>query len=530
MRVDVRVVFDGDQQVLATELLKHQLGGLTVNRLAAREETKPLDVATVIPKGRNGDNAQLPAQCVVDIAATWRDVNNAGSFPREHHGLPGGIAAPIDHAVAVDARAVGDRRIEWNPAPGLLGGQLIEWATVLPAHQLGSRDLAQDLVATVLLEDLGDGLEPGGSLRPAPLGASEALFEFPGQPGEFEVLLGEVIDSAVLLGLESNIGQLRIDRGGHVAGERPGGGGPDQQVFVVAAHQREPEEHRAVDGQLATFGHLHLAVGASPAARPRHDIMSAVQLAPLVALLEERPDGLVILGRESEVAPSPGGLAEAGDQLFSGPADLATGGSADGLRGRLPHVGSQLPQRGGVVPIHPVSQADRLLGLPGREGENPLFAGVGELVDAKVGDRVLGAEAEFLFHLDFHPQPLAVKAVLVPQFAARHGEVALIGVFVGATPGVVDAHGVVGGDRPVEEAPAGSPGVLSPQLGEDLAVTPEPQDIVFAANKTGVGGDFFEHGSCRRNESADGRPPVGRAEGPTHPGPALGTRGEKPQE
>ena len=60
---------------------------------------------------------------------------------------------------------------------------------------------------------------------------------------------------------------------------------------------------------------------------------------------------------------------------------------------------------------------------------------------------------EFLLDLDLDPQPLAVEAVLVAQLVAGHGEVALVGVLVGAAPGVVDAHRVVGGDGAVEEGP-----------------------------------------------------------------------------
>jgi hypothetical protein len=51
-------------------------------------------------------------------------------------------------------------------------------------------------------------------------------------------------------------------------------------------------------------------------------------------------------------------------------------------------------------------------------------------------------------------RPLAVEAVLVALPLAEHGVVALVEVLVGAAPGVVDAHRVVRGDRPVQEAVA----------------------------------------------------------------------------
>ncbi len=84
-----------------------------------------------------------------------------------------------------------------------------------------------------------------------------------------------------------------------------------------------------------------------------------------------------------------------------------------------------------------------------------------KLVDARVAvaghevlDVALALQPEFLLDLHFHPQPLAVEAVLVAEFVAGHGEVAVVHVLVGAAPGVVDAHRVVRGDRAVEEAPA----------------------------------------------------------------------------
>ena len=88
----------------------------------------------------------------------------------------------------------------------------------------------------------------------------------------------------------------------------------------------------------------------------------------------------------------------------------------------------------------------------------------------------LRLEAEFLLDLDFDPQPLAIEAVLIPLLVAGHGEVALVGVLVGAAPGMVDAHRVVGGDGPVEERPARLAAVLRAKLLENLGVVPELED------------------------------------------------------
>ena len=102
--------------------------------------------------------------------------------------------------------------------------------------------------------------------------------------------------------------------------------------------------------------------------------------------------------------------------------------------------------------------------------------------------------AELLLDLDFDPQALAVEAVLVAQLVAGHGEVALVGVLVGAAPGVVDAHRVVGGDGAVEEAPRRLARILLPQSGEDVLLGPEAKHVVLAADKFSVA-NLLEHES-----------------------------------
>ena len=54
--------------------------------------------------------------------------------------------------------------------------------------------------------------------------------------------------------------------------------------------------------------------------------------------------------------------------------------------------------------------------------------------------------------VDLNPQPLAVETVLPALVFAQHRLIALVQILVGAPPGVVDAHRVVGRDRAVDEA------------------------------------------------------------------------------
>jgi hypothetical protein len=128
-----------------------------------------------------------------------------------------------------------------------------------------------------------------------------------------------------------------------------------------------------------------------------------------------------------------------------------------------------------------------------------LLAQPDELVDAgervagnEVLDVALGAELQLLLDLDLDPQPLAIEAVLVALFLAEHGVVALVDVLVGAAPGVVDAHGVVGGDGTVEEGPARPAGVLRPELREGADVVPELQNVALLGGEIHLRLDLVE--------------------------------------
>ncbi len=66
-------------------------------------------------------------------------------------------------------------------------------------------------------------------------------------------------------------------------------------------------------------------------------------------------------------------------------------------------------------------------------------------------DLALIAKAQFFLDLDLDPQALAVEAVLVALPVALHGFEALIEIFIGAPPGVMNPHGIVRGNRTIEK-------------------------------------------------------------------------------
>ena len=71
----------------------------------------------------------------------------------------------------------------------------------------------------------------------------------------------------------------------------------------------------------------------------------------------------------------------------------------------------------------------------------------------EVFDIFFAFETESFLDLHLDPEPLAVEAVLVAGFAPAHRPEAVVKVFVGAPPSVMDSHRVVGSDRSIDERP-----------------------------------------------------------------------------
>ena len=254
--------------------------------------------------------------------------------------------------------------------------------------------------------------------------------------------------------------------------------------------------------------------------------MALVQPAAPVALGEEAPDQVVVLVAEREVAAAGVGHPEPPDEHLDGVGDRAV--RALDRRDRR-RVGAQQvaepAQLVRVVPVHPHPEPDRLLGLARRVGQHALLAERHELGDPERLDVALGREPEVALDVDLDPQALAVEAVLVALVLAEHRVEALVEVLVGAAPGVVDAHRVVGRDRPVEEAPVRSAGVLGTQPGEGPPVAPQLEDLVLLGDEIGLRTDGSEHsasgselGSVR---GARPRVTAGRTRVPVSAGPGI---------
>ena len=82
----------------------------------------------------------------------------------------------------------------------------------------------------MFLKDLSQRFQLWNTFRPLPFWSTEPVFEFGRQALKVQIVLGEVIDRVVALGPELDVVQIRVDRAGDVAGERPWGCGPDEEM------------------------------------------------------------------------------------------------------------------------------------------------------------------------------------------------------------------------------------------------------------------------------------------------------------
>ena len=226
----------------------------------------------------------------------------------------------------------------------ILGLEFVEWSIIFPADQRGPRKLADNLIpflAGLLLKDLFQRLELGHALDP--FLALELLLQALGRPGAF----GDVIDLVAQAHFE--IDKLRIHCGGHIARERPGRRRPDEQVLLRSAAEREGHKDRPMGDEPVTLMHFHLTQADAAARTPGHGVVTAIDQVAGVTLLEEAPDRVVVLIGHGEVA--------------------------------TPRVRRLLPVHV-AVPVHPVTEADRLLRLQPRERIHARFAEVHKAVDA----------------------------------------------------------------------------------------------------------------------------------------------------
>ncbi len=436
------------EAALALEVLDDRVGH--VAHVAPRQRAEPADEdAALVERGDDRQPERL-AELEVLGAAARGDVDDAGPL------VLADVGPRHDPVLVGRVRGVGRAGGEGLPD----SRQVVERPVIAPADHVRSGDLVEHLERT-------------------------------GERG-LEGPLPQPVDPVTLADLD--VADGRADGGSHVRGQRPGRRRPDQQRFARPVAERERDRQPRVVPVLVALVHLGLR-DARPAPRaPRHRVVALVDPAAPVALGQEAPDQVVVLVAEREVAAPDVLRPEPPDEHLDGVGDRAAGALDGGDGGRLrPEQLAQPAQLVGVVPVHPHPEPDRLLGLAGGVGQDALLAQRHEAGDPERLDVALGGEAELALDVDLDPQALAVEPVLVALVLAQHGVKALVEVLVGAAPGVMDAHRVVGGDRAVEEAPLRAVRVLGAQPRERPPLAPQIQDLVLLGDKVGLRVDGSEH-------------------------------------
>ncbi len=337
-------------------LLSHGRRGGAAQDLAAGQPVEAGQVDTVLVQRGDDGQIELAPQGEVLRAATGSDVDDARAFFRAD-------VAPGDDAVGIRLLGKGFNNL----------GQVIKRAGVLPANHVRALQAADDLVAL----------------------ADERVLHRP---------FGQIVRPAVL-SPHLHVVEFGANRGGDVAGQRPGGRRPDKQGLIVAAEQRQAHENGVVGHvEVAIGDDLVLADGRAAAGAPGHDVVAFIDPAVVVALLQEAPDLVVVLVAKGEVGAAQFRHAQPGDDLLDRIGDRAARplDGDDLVRVVIQQVG-QAAQLVRVVPVHPVAQTDRLLSLHGSIAQDARLAELDELGQTHALDVALAGEAQLLLGVDFHP-------------------------------------------------------------------------------------------------------------------------------
>ena len=268
-----------------------------------------------------------------------------------------------------------------------------------------------------------------------------------GQDAEVDRNRGVVAD------LDPGVGDVRVDRDGVVAGQGPGGGGPDQHRLTgrlaVISEEREAHVDRRVDDVLVAERDLMRGERGAATRAVRGDAMALVELVVLEESLQRPPDRLDVVVVKRYV-----GVVEVDPE-------------AD-----------------------PLGQAVPLLHV----GENRFAAERVELGDAVLLDLLGRGDAELLLDLELHRQSVTVPAGLPRHPEALHGPVARVDVLEDAGEHVVRAGASVCGRRALVEAPDIGVGALLQRALEDVVFLPALGDALFHVWKRLFGVDGKKSG------------------------------------
>ena len=146
-----------------------------------------------------------------------------------------------------------------------------------------------------------------------------------------------------------------------------------------------------------------------------------------------------------------------------------------------------------------------LLRDPVGETLHPRLAEGDEPIDPVRLDIALVGEPKLPLRLDLDPQSLAVEAVLISLALAEHGVVPHVEILVGAAPGVMYAHRVVRGDRPVKEAVATNRLLVAGEVALDSPrFAPGVDLLALEGGHLQLAGNRLEHSYSNNKHSRPG--------------------------
>ena len=258
--------------------------------------------------------------------------------------------------------------------------------------------------------------------------------------------LGQIIGIAVGR-LDLAVGILRIDAQRHVAGQRPGGGRPRQEVGVLPdrlkAHNGAAFLYRFVPLRNLVAGKRRSAAGAVG-----HDLKALVQKSPLVDALQRPPfafDIVVVIG------------------------DIG-----------VLHIRPEAHGTGKLLP-HPLVLPDAFLAV--------LYKGL----QAVFLDLILAVQAQLFFHFQLHRQAVGIPTGLAGHHIALHGAVARDHILDDAGQHVPDMGLAVGGRGTVVKDIGRPLAAGFDAFLKDMLLLPEGLDLLFLLHKINIGRDALVH-------------------------------------
>ena len=278
----------------------------------------------------------------------------------------------------------------------------------------------------------------------------------------FHQRLGHDVGAA-LVGFDAAIGLMGIDAQGQVAGQRPGGGGPGQQIGVLLALHLEAHEGGFFFYILVALSHLVTGQGGAAAGAIGDDLVALVDHALVGDLLQAPPHGLDIIIVIGDV---------------------------------------------GMLHIHPEAHA---LGhiLPQMQVfPHAFLAFLDEGLDAVLLDLGLAIQAQLLFHFQLHRQAMGIPAGNAQHVFALHGLITGDQILDGAGQHVADMGLAVGGRRAVKEGKVLPAVPQMEALFLNAVLLPEGEHFLFAGGEIHVRRHFFVHSSLllSANEKARSSP------------------------